>query len=82
MPGDARRWLWAAPILGAGLVVGLLIAVFQAATQIQEASLVFVPKLLAMGAAVAIIGPWALETLVGLTQNLIAQLAMLGPGAM
>ncbi|MEN9383614.1 MAG: flagellar biosynthesis protein FliQ [Pseudomonadota bacterium] len=54
----------AAPILGAVLAVGLLISLFQALTQINEATLSFVPKLLAAVAVFAAAGPWMLTTLV------------------
>lgn len=53
-----------APVLGAALVVGLLVSLFQAVTQIQEATLAFVPKLLAVIAVFAIAGPWMLTMLV------------------
>lgn len=54
----------AAPMLGSVLVVGLTISLFQALTQINEATLSFVPKLLAAVAVFAIAGPWMLTTLV------------------
>jgi flagellar biosynthesis protein FliQ len=54
----------AAPILGAVLAVGLLVSLFQALTQINEATLSFVPKLLAAVAVFAAAGPWMLTTLV------------------
>ncbi|WP_101049030.1 flagellar biosynthesis protein FliQ [Macromonas nakdongensis] len=54
----------AAPILGTVLVVGLVISLFQALTQINEATLSFVPKLLAAVAVFALAGPWMLTTLV------------------
>jgi flagellar biosynthetic protein FliQ len=54
----------AAPVLGTVLVVGLVISLFQALTQINEATLSFVPKLLAAVAVFAIAGPWMLTTLV------------------
>jgi flagellar biosynthetic protein FliQ len=53
-----------APVLGAALVVGLLVSLFQAVTQIHEATLAFVPKLIAVIAAFAIAGPWMLTTVV------------------
>jgi flagellar biosynthetic protein FliQ len=53
-----------APILGAALVVGLLVSLFQAVTQIHEATLAFVPKLIAVIAVFAIAGPWMLTMLV------------------
>lgn len=54
----------AAPVLGTVLVVGLVISLFQALTQINEATLSFVPKLVAAVAVVALTGPWMLTTLV------------------
>jgi flagellar biosynthesis protein FliQ len=62
----------AAPMLIAGLVVGLVISVFQAVTQIQEQTLSFIPKVIALIAIVAIAGPWMLDTLVTWTQQLWA----------
>jgi flagellar biosynthetic protein FliQ len=62
----------AAPMLLAGLVVGLVISVFQAVTQIQEQTLSFIPKVVALIAIVAIAGPWMLDTLVTWTQQLWA----------
>ncbi len=54
----------AAPVLGVVLVVGLVVSLFQAITQIHEATLSFVPKLIAAIAVFAIAGPWMLTTLV------------------
>lgn len=53
-----------APVLGAILVVGLVISLFQAITQIHEATLAFVPKLVAAMLTMAIAGPWMLSMLV------------------
>ena len=53
-----------APVLAAALIVGLLVSLFQAVTQINEATLAFVPKLLAVIAVFAIAGPWMLTMLV------------------
>ena len=64
----------AAPMLLAGLVVGLVISIFQAVTQIQEQTLSFIPKLVALVAVVAIGGPWMLDTLVTWTQELWASI--------
>ena len=63
--------LLAAPLLLAALIIGLLVGVFQAATQINEMTLSFIPKLLAMAAMLALTGPWMLRTLVEYTRNLI-----------
>ncbi len=51
----------AGPLLGSALAVGLLIGVFQAATQIQEMTLSFIPKLMALVLALLIAGPWMLD---------------------
>ena len=61
----------AAPLLLTALAVGLIVGIFQAATQINEMTLSFIPKLLAMAAVLAITGPWMLRTLVEYTRDLI-----------
>ncbi|HET9646220.1 MAG TPA: flagellar biosynthesis protein FliQ [Burkholderiaceae bacterium] len=58
-----------APVLVVVLVVGLVVSVIQAATQIHEATLSFVPKVLAVVAVLAIAGPWMLTTLVEYIQR-------------
>ncbi len=63
--------LLAAPILLISLAVGLLIAMFQAATQINEMTLSFVPKLMAVAVVLMAAGPWLLRQIVGFTQKLI-----------
>ena len=60
-----------APLLLTALAVGLIVGIFQAATQINEMTLSFIPKLLAMAAILALTGPWMLRTLVEYTRNLI-----------
>ena len=52
------------PILLCGLITGVLVSIFQAVTQIQEFTLTFVPKLLAVVTALAIFGPWMLSTMI------------------
>jgi len=61
----------AAPLLLAALVTGVVIGAFQAATQINEMTLSFIPKLVAISVTLAIAGPWMLKTLVGYTRELI-----------
>ena len=61
----------AAPLLLTALAVGLIVGIFQAATSINEMTLSFIPKLLAMAAVLALTGPWMLRTLVEYTRNLI-----------
>ncbi|MDA9625506.1 flagellar biosynthesis protein FliQ [Luminiphilus sp.] len=63
--------LLAGPLLGAALAVGLLIGIFQAATQIQEMTLSFIPKLLALVVALFIAGPWMIQVLVTFSMRLI-----------
>lgn len=67
----------AAPILLVVLVVGVVISVLQAATQINEATLSFVPKILAAMATLAIAGPWMITTLVEYIQRVLQSI----PGA-
>ena len=62
--------LLSAPLLLTALVVGLLMGIIQAATQIQEMTLSFIPKLIAVGVALFVAGPWMLRTLVDFTINL------------
>ncbi len=64
----------AAPLLLTALAVGLIVGIFQAATQINEMTLSFIPKLLAMAAVLAITGPWMLRQLVEYTRNLITNI--------
>lgn len=66
-----------APILGAGLIVGLMVSVFQAATQIHEMSLTFIPKILAVAISVAILGPWMLRQMLTFTSGLLESIPSL-----
>jgi flagellar biosynthetic protein FliQ len=70
--------LIAAPPLLAGLVVGLIVSIFQAVTQIQEFTLTFIPKILAVFIATIIFLPWMLRVFLGYTTNLFLQIPMLG----
>ena len=70
-----REALWlavllAGPLLGAALAVGLFIGVIQAATQIQEMTLSFIPKLLAVVVVLFIVGPWMLRIVVPFSERL------------
>jgi len=67
----------AAPMLLAALVIGLLVGVFQAATQINEMTLSFIPKLLGMATVLVIAGPWMLKELIGYTRVLIESIPSL-----
>ena len=69
----------AGPLLLSALVVGLMIGVFQAATQIQEMTLSFIPKLIALVFALLFAGPWMLRLLVEFSQRLFLAIpGMLG----
>jgi flagellar biosynthetic protein FliQ len=63
-----------APILGLSLLAGLLVSIFQAATQIQETSLTFIPKILAMAGALIAFGPWMLQTVLTFSRQLLIDL--------
>jgi flagellar biosynthetic protein FliQ len=67
-----------APMLIFGLVAGLLVSILQAVTQVQEMTLTFIPKMLAIAAAIFIFGQWMLLVMMGFTReifNLIPQAA-------
>jgi flagellar biosynthesis protein FliQ len=69
-----------APFLVAGLVVGLIVSIFQAATSIQEVTLSFIPKILVTGAVIIVAGPWMLGQLVAYTQDLFISIpSLVGP---
>ena len=60
----------AGPILILGLIIGLLVSIFQAVTSIQEQSLSFIPKVVGVAVLIVVLGPWMLDQLVGYAQNL------------
>ncbi len=66
--------LVSAPILGAALLIGLLISILQATTQLQEMTLVFVPKIIVVFVVLLITAPWMLNIVVGFTHNLFASI--------
>ncbi len=65
------------PILGLSLLLGLIISIFQAITQIQDVTLAFVPKIIAVAVAIVVFGPWMLRTIVLFTHELILALPMM-----
>ena len=78
----AQQALWitalvSAPLLLTALAVGLVVSIFQAATQINEMTLSFIPKLLAMFAALVLAGPWMLAMLVDYVQRLFTSIPQL-----
>jgi flagellar biosynthesis protein FliQ len=66
--------LISAPMLIAAIIVGLAVSVFQAATQIHEMSLAYVPKILAIVACLMVLSPWILNVLVTFTVNLFSNI--------
>ncbi|MDR0777735.1 MAG: flagellar biosynthesis protein FliQ [Azonexus sp.] len=67
----------AAPILLTALTVGLIVSVFQAATQINESTLQFVPKLISMFVVILVFGPWMLQYMVDFIQRLFGSIPQL-----
>ena len=83
MAGALRETLWVViklggPLLIAALVVGLVISLVQAVTQINEATLVFLPKLLVLCGVLALLGPFMVETMNGYTHSLMDRLIAAG----
>jgi len=77
-----RQALWmtmliSAPILGIGLLVGLTVGIFQAATSINEQTSSFIPKLVAMGVTLALAGGWMINTMVDYTRVLFGRIPTL-----
>ncbi|HED36388.1 MAG TPA: flagellar biosynthesis protein FliQ [Gammaproteobacteria bacterium] len=77
----ASQTLWvtiliAGPLLLSALAVGLMVGMFQAATQINEMTLSFIPKLGILVAALLIFGPWMLSTMVDFTQTLFSEIPL------
>ncbi|MDR2550758.1 MAG: flagellar biosynthesis protein FliQ [Desulfobulbus sp.] len=70
--------LTSAPMLIIALVVGLVISIFQAATQINEQTMTFVPKIVAVFVTLLIFGPWIMDLLVTFTSGIIVQIATIG----
>ena len=67
----------AGPILLVGLALGLIVSIFQAVTSIQEQSLSFIPKIIALGVLIVVLGPWMLGQLVNYAQNLYTSIPQL-----
>lgn len=87
MTGDAalgllEQMLWltaivAGPIMGASMVVGLFVSILQVATQIQEMTLTFIPKLLVIFGLLLLLGPWMLSRMVQFSVGLFQKIPML-----
>jgi flagellar biosynthetic protein FliQ len=66
--------LLAMPMLGLGMIVGLAVSIFQSVTQIQEMTLAFVPKILAVMLGLLVFGPWMLQKLLGFTEGIFVNI--------
>ena len=66
--------LMAGPVLGVGMVVGLMVSIFQSVTQIQEMTLTFVPKILAVMLTLLLVGPWMLNKMLSFTESVITNI--------
>lgn len=66
----------AMPMLGLGLIVGLIVSVFQAVTQVQEMTLTFVPKIIAVFLGLLFASPWMLERITTFTMNIIKNIPL------
>lgn len=64
------------PMLGLGLLAGLLVSIFQAVTQVQEMTLTFVPKIIAVFLGLLFAAPWMLEKLMSFTVNVLENIPM------
>ena len=72
-----QGFMLCAPVLGAALVVGLIVAIFQATTSIQEQTLTFLPKMLVILGMIALLGAWMLASMRGYTINLFSMIPQL-----
>lgn len=70
--------LVAAPMLLSGLIVGLLVSIFQAATQINEQTMTFVPKIVAVLVALLLFAPWIMKILIAFTSGILEGIATVG----
>ena len=69
-----------APMLGVGLIIGLIVSVVQAATQINEVTLVFIPKMIGGGITMWLLGPWMYEQVFILVQEVAVQISVVSGG--
>jgi flagellar biosynthetic protein FliQ len=70
--------LLSAPMLLAGLVVGLLVSIFQAATQINEQTMTFIPKIVAVFVTLLVSAPWMIKVMVSFTTQILQNIATVG----
>jgi flagellar biosynthetic protein FliQ len=77
-----RKTLWTAiyillPILGSGLIIGILVAIFQAITQIHEMTLTFIPKMAIVALVIMLLMPWLLDLMLTYTYEIFTQITLI-----
>ncbi len=70
--------LVAAPVLAFSLITGVVVSLLQAVTQINEVTLTFVPKILAVFAALALFGPWSMHIMLGFAERMFTNISLVG----
>ncbi|OQY25715.1 MAG: flagellar biosynthetic protein FliQ [Desulfobacteraceae bacterium 4572_35.2] len=70
--------LISSPMLLSGLIVGLLVSIFQAATQINEQTMTFIPKIVAVLVALILFAPWIIRIMLAFTQNIFQGISLVG----
>jgi len=70
--------LISSPMLLSGLIVGLMISIFQAATQINEQTMTFIPKIVAVLVALILFAPWIIRIMLAFTQNIFQGISLIG----
>ena len=70
--------LISSPMLLSGLIVGLMISIFQAATQINEQTMTFIPKIVAVLVALILFAPWIIRIMLAFTQNIFQGISLVG----
>ncbi len=69
-----------APILGVGMIVGLIVSIIQTTTSIQEQTLTFVPKIIAIFVTIILLGSWMIRVLINYTNNIFMLIEKIGMG--
>jgi flagellar biosynthetic protein FliQ len=69
-----------APMLGIGMIVGLIVSIFQTTTSIQEQTLTFIPKIVAIFMSIIIFGAWMIRSLVNYTNHIFSLIEKIGGG--
>lgn len=70
--------LISSPMLLSGLIVGLMVSIFQAATQINEQTMTFIPKIVAVLVALILFAPWIIRVMLAFTQNIFQGISLVG----